>query len=172
MFKVKIFIGFLLVCFCFGSVLADDYIHAGGGLNSLQPISIGEVIYEKYMKAANPEYGYYKIKYIFLGIEQGSMKLRYEYEQDSVLTNNQLESQDYLFTIPIDNKKRAYLEIFALPLHEEDKKTLLKKIVLSVYNPKKITIAKSIVLWIIDTKTRIGNGIVTWFRESPDSVKA
>ena len=70
MFKLKFLILALLLGILSVTAIASDFMKTGGGINDLQPISIGELIYKKNMKTANPEYGSYHIKYVFLGIER------------------------------------------------------------------------------------------------------
>ncbi|MCQ9205634.1 MAG: hypothetical protein NG737_04910 [Omnitrophica bacterium] len=131
---------FLLASLCFNLAFADKNIRVIGGVNKIQPISPGEVIYDEILTIWSNSYSQYQVRYTYIGIEQNNIKIRYRYKIDEALARDGLETETDILLLPLDRYGKAYLELHALPRLSRRPTIPRKNLIITVDNKQRLNI--------------------------------
>ena len=111
-----IFTALLILIFTsFNLTLARNVIKVDKGINDNQPISMGDVIYEKIIRAWQSPYTSYHIKYIYTGFDNHGLKIRYEYSMDDETMPGGVKKEAKILILPLEMGDKAYLQIHQIP---------------------------------------------------------
>ena len=115
-----IFTGLLIVIFTFFNLaLARNVTKVDKGINDNQPISMGEVIYEKVIRAWQSPYEFYHIKYTYTGYDKHGFKIRYEYSMDDDTMPGGVKNEAKIIILPLEMGDKAYLQIHQIPKYPQ-----------------------------------------------------
>ncbi len=111
---IPVLVAFFSLCALAG---AEDMIKLSEHINSQHPLMIGDVIYEASVSTDDPSYGFYTVKYRYIGYDGFAISLRYEFQRDDPLVEGSASATHDIKTLvlPLDEWEETHLVLSEMP---------------------------------------------------------